>query len=113
MGVLIPQRGHIEAPFAIDKRLEQELYHPFFIYMLTHDGGGLLARRDTGIGYRIDGRKDLIVTAYMVIDRGNIDSDELVDAFRRQCGKGHHRFPPHGVTNEGCALDTVGIKSIQ
>ena len=65
--VLVPEYRHVKTPLSVNKRLQQKLHDALFIKMLTHDGSRLLACRDTRFCDRINGGKNLVVTADVII----------------------------------------------
>ncbi|CSF19787.1 Uncharacterised protein [Shigella sonnei] len=112
MRILIPQYRHVKAPLPVNKRFQQKLNHPFFIKMLVHYCCCLLASLCVRFTDRVDSRENLIMTAYVIVDRCDIDRHQFIDAIAGQCRKCHYRFTAHGVTDKCCFVDLLCIQSI-
>ena len=53
------------------------------------------------------------MAANVIIHRRDIDRHQTADAFRRQGGKRHYRFPAHRMADKGGALDLVRVERIK
>ena len=81
--------------------------------MLTHDRRCLLTRSGARIGDGVDGSKNFIMAADVIIHRGDINSYQACDALWCQRAQRHHRFAAHRVTNKGGFLNLRFIESIK
>ena len=111
--ILVPQHRDVKTPLPLNKRLQQELHHAFFIKMLTHHGCCLLTGGNAGLRHRINCREDLIVTANVVIHWGDINHHQPGNSLRCQCCERHDRFTTHRMPDEGHFLQVVGVERIQ